>query len=290
MVQHLTAAGCSVLVGLVLDRDPMAFRWVYPLLGLLGWGFPLLLASVPRPARPASIRSGSPTGLPTSRRALALALLQPFRDAQATFRRDRAYLWYQLNFSTYGIAFIMLVPVVPLYFANELHLPYDDIARSRVLIGSLGIALLGPLAGRFMDRLHPARLCAVSFAWVMLFPITLAMGPALSLTAAQTAYVAFVIYTLGMAGVNIAWNVGSIAFAPPGQGGHYQGIHTAMVGVRGLLAPVLGYLLLEFLGYREVFVAAATLFLAAGVSSALLARRVGPAGPASGAEDQVREG
>ncbi len=47
-----------------------------------------------------------------------------------------------------------------------------------------------------------------------------------------------------------------------------------MVGLRGVLAPVLGYVLLTFLGYVEVFVAAAVLFLAAGISSALLARRV----------------
>ncbi|MBD3220195.1 MFS transporter, partial [bacterium] len=215
--------------------------------------------------------------LPTMR-ALTAAVWQPFREAHATFRRDRAYLWYQLNFTTYGIAFIMLVPVVPLYFANELQLAYQDIAQSRVMIGSLGIALLGPLAGRLMDRLHPARLCAMAFTWVATFPLALMAGPMLGLSAAQTAYTAFVIYSIGMAGVNVTWNVGSIAFAPPGQGGHYQGIHVAMVGFRGVLAPILGYLLLTFLGYREVFLVAAALFATAGASSVLLARKLRRAG------------
>jgi MFS family permease len=271
MVQHGTAAVCSLVVGLLLDRDPTAYRFIYPVLGLLGFGYPLILSTVPRPATPMGDREARPTASPTMR-SLTAALWQPFREAHATFQRDRAYLWYQLNFTVYGIAFIMLVPVVPLYFANELQLPYQDIAQSRVMIGSLGMALLGPLAGRLMDRLHPARLCAMSFGWVVLFPLTMALGPVLGLAAAPTAYAAFVIYSIGMAGVNITWNVGSIAFAPPGQGGHYQGIHTAMVGLRGMLAPILGYVLLEFLGYREVFVAASTLFATAAVSSVVLAR------------------
>ncbi|MBD3221324.1 MFS transporter, partial [bacterium] len=211
MVQHSTSAVCSLIVGLLLERDPMAYRYVYPVLGLLGYGFPLLLASLPRPSGPLSDAATATTSpdaaprgafaLPTMR-ALTAAVWQPFREAHATFRRDRAYLWYQLNFTTYGIAFIMLVPVVPLYFANELQLAYQDIAQSRVMIGSLGIALLGPLAGRLMDRLHPARLCAMAFTWVALFPLALMAGPLLGLSAAQTAYAAFVIYSIGMAGVN----------------------------------------------------------------------------------------
>jgi hypothetical protein len=78
-----------------------------------------------------------------------------------------------------------------------------------------------------------------------------------------------------MAGVNVTWNVGSISFAPPGKGGHYQGIHVAMVGLRGVLAPVLGFLLLTFFGYRAVFIAATCLFFSASLSSWLLARRTG---------------
>ncbi|MEZ4386380.1 MAG: MFS transporter [Candidatus Krumholzibacteriia bacterium] len=278
MVQQGTAVVCSFVVGLLLDHDPMAYRIVYPVLGVLGFGYPLALATLPRPAAGAVAAPGPrPAGplAPPAWRSLASAVSQPFLDARDTFRRDRAYLWYQANFTVYGVAFIMLVPVVPLYFTSELHLAYRHIAQSRILIGSLGVGLLGPLAGKLMDRLHPTRLCAMSFGWVALYPLMLAAGPALNLTATQTAYAAFVIYSVGMAGVNVTWNVGSMAFAPPGQGGHYQGIHVAMVGLRGVLAPILGYLLLTFLGFREVFLVAACLFLAAAVSSAVLARRVG---------------
>jgi MFS family permease len=285
LVQHLTAAVASVAVGAVLQRDPDLFRWVYPVIGILGFGFPLILSRLPRPetgalagsgAAVVSITPGEPAVVDAAAwRRLINALTAPFREAGETFRHDRAFFWYETNFSIYGVAFIMLSPVVPLYFTEVWRLSYQDITMARVLITSLGVALLGPPAGRLMDVIHPARLCALAFGWLALFPLLLAFGPlVLPLAPVGAAYLAFVVFSVGMAGVHVGWNVGSIAFAPPGKGGHYQGIHVAMVGIRGVLAPVLGYVLLRWLGYRAVFLTAAVLFLAASASSMLLGRRL----------------
>lgn len=271
MVQHLTAAATSLAVGAVLQGDPDLFRWVYPVLGVLGFGFPLILSRLPRPAGTETPAIEPPAKVAHDR--VATTVIEPFREMRDVFRRDPAFAWYETNFSIYGVAFIMLAPVVPLYFTEAWRLDYQDISLSRVLIGSLGIALLGPAAGRLMDHIKPARLCALSFGWMTLFPLLLAFGVVLlPLTPAAAAYLAFAIYGVGMAGVNLGWNVGSIAFAPPGKGAHYQGIHVAMVGVRGILAPILGYALLRWLGYREVFLMAALLFLTASLSSWSLAR------------------
>ena len=46
-----------------------------------------------------------------------------------------------------------------------------------------------------------------------------------------------------------------------------------MVGIRGLVGPAVGFTVLHFLGYREVFVLAAVIFLTAAGSSVLLGRR-----------------
>lgn len=274
MVQHLTAALASLAVGALLQRDPGAFRWVYPVLGGLGFGFPLILSRLPRPAGQEAPAAGlAAASRPRARRKLAAALLDPFREMRETFRRDPAFCWYETNFSIYGVAFIMLSPVVPLYFTEVWRLDYQDISMARVLIGSLGIALLSPAAGRLMDHIKPAKLCALAFFWLALFPLMLAGGvKLLALGPVAAAYLAFAIFSVGMAGVHVGWNVGSIVFAPPGRGAHYQGIHVAMIGVRGLLAPILGYALLRWLGYREVFLVAALLFVMASLSSWLLAR------------------
>jgi hypothetical protein len=86
------------------------------------------------------------------------------------------------------------------------------------------------------------------------------------------AYLAFGVYSLGMSGINVTWNIGSIAFAPHGQGGYYQGIHVAMVGIRGLIGPAIGFSVLHFMGFREVFALSALIFLTAAASSVLQGR------------------
>ena len=277
LIQHLTAAATSVAVGHVLRGDPSLYRLVYPVIGVVGFGYPWLLARLPRPAGdttpdPDDVFSVPrlPLG-PVRWRRLAGALAAPLREAAAVFRRDRPFLWYEANFMVYGLAYMMLVPVVPLFFTRELHLRYDEIANARVLIASLGVALLGPTAGRLMDRIDPVRLSAAGFAVLSLYPLSLAAGAVLGVTApATTAYLAFALYALGMAAINVTWNVGSISFAPPGRGGYYQGIHVAMVGVRGVFGPAIGFVVQRLFGYRQVFLAAAALFLlAAGGSWAL---------------------
>ena len=280
LVQNITMAATSIFMGRLLDGDPGSYRLIYPVSGCLGFIYPLILSRLPRPVGdlthdPSRVFTvpRMPLG-PVRLGRLARSLVTPFREAATTFRGDRFFLWFESNFMVYGVAYMMLVPVVPLYFVNELNLSYGQISSARVLIASLGVALLSPLAGRLMDRLNPVRLSSVSYAVVSLYPLTLMLGTLLFPSQpALGAYLAFGLYSLGMAGINVTWNMGSIAFAPPGQGGYYQGIHVAMVGIRGLVGPAVGFTVLHFMGYREVFVLAAVIFLTAAASSVLLGRR-----------------
>ncbi|MBU0741543.1 MFS transporter [bacterium] len=293
LIQNLTTAAISLAVGALLERDAGLYRAIFPVMGTSGFVYLWILSRLPRPAGDTAV--DPPAGFadiftvprlplgPVRWRRLAAALATPFRQALQTYREDRAYLWYEINFMIYGTAFMMLNPVVPLYFTERLDLGYAQITNARVLIASLGVAVLGPLTGRLMDRFHPVRLCTIAFAVLVLYPAALALAGRFSvLSPAAAAYLAFGVYALGMSGVNVAWHVGSISFAPPGQGGYYQGIHVTMVGVRGVVGPLAGYAVLRLLGYLEVFVAAAIFFLLASFSSVFLWRWMKRAADASG--------
>lgn len=277
LVQHVTAASFSLLLGMLLDRDPQNFRWIYPAVGLLGFGYPLMLATVPRhgdtPDKPAPWSLPHlPRGRP-SPAALLRSLADPVRDALTTIHADKAFRWFEGNFMLYGMAFMMLNPVVPLFFTDELHLSYEQISSARVLIASAGVALLGPLMGAGMDRFHPVRVSTLGFGLLALYPLTLALGGVVAgLGPVATAYLGFAFYAVAMSAVNITWNLGSIAFAPDGEGGHYQSVHVAMVGVRGVVGPLAGYAVLKLFGSREVFLIAAGFCLSASLSSAMLWR------------------
>ena len=284
-IQNGVAVVASLGLGRILDRDPDLFRWVYAFLGVCGFLYLFLLSRAPVPegtppdATPFRLRSPFPLPAravgPFQPGRIWRGIARPFADAMRIYREDRAFNWFEINFMTYGAAFMCLSPVVPVFLTEQLKLSYHEISTARVLVGQVGVALLGPMMGRVMDRYHPVRLCAVAFFALAFYPVALdAAGIADAGTALPLVYLAFAIYTVGMAGVNITWNVGSMAFAPKGQGGYYQGIHVAMVGIRGTIGPLVGYAVYELWGLRAVFWLAFGLFVASAVSSVALWRRL----------------
>jgi MFS family permease len=300
-IQNGVAVAASLVLGRVLDHDPDLFRVVYAVLGVCGFLYLFLLSRAPVPdgtppeATPVRLFGMLPLPPravgPFSPGRIWRGLTRPFADAMRIYREDRAFNWFEINFMTYGAAFMCLSPVVPIFLTEQLKLSYHEISTARVLIGQIGVALLGPLMGRVMDRYHPVRLCAVAFFLLAFFPVALdAAGVAGTGSALMLVYLAFAIYTVGMAGVNITWNVGSMAFAPPGQGGYYQGIHVAMVGIRGTIGPLVGYAVYEVWGLRAVFWLAFGLFVAAAISSLALWRRLRRCGGAGVTAATVHRG
>ena len=57
--------------------------------------------------------------------------------------------------------------------------------------------------------------------------------------------------------------------------------HVRSAGLRGVIGPLLGYVVLRVMGYREVFLAAAVFFLAGALSSYALWRALARKNPAS---------
>jgi len=67
-----------------------------------------------------------------------------------------------------------------------------------------------------------------------------------------------------MTGVNLSWTLGSMHFAGRRDASAFQGVHVAMTGVRGLIAPGAGFLLYRAFGSAAVFGVSTALFLWAG--------------------------
>jgi len=274
-IQHTMVIVSSVVIGRILNDNPASYRFIYPFIGVCGFIYMLILAMLPRPEadKTSDPKPWSMPKLP-DRMPSANMFVKPFADAWQTFSIDKTFLWYEANFMLYGFAFMMLIAIVPLYFIEKLNLGYEEITTARLLIASAGVALFGPLMGKIMDKYKPATLCMISFTILGFYPLTLLSAEGSTLAAPATiVYIAFAVYSLGMSGVNIAWHVGSISFAPKGEGGYYQGIHVAMVGVRGVFGPLVGYLVMRFFGYYEAFAVTAVLFWLAAISSFVMGRK-----------------
>jgi hypothetical protein len=62
-------------------------------------------------------------------------------------------------------------------------------------------------------------------------------------------------------GASIAWSLWVIKIAPQGRESDYMGAHVFMTGLRGVLAPFLGYFVLGLVGFKGVVFCSSLLIL-----------------------------
>ncbi len=76
---------------------------------------------------------------------------------------------------------------------------------------------------------------------------------------------AFCFFSCAMAGVNLSWTLGSMHFAGDQDASAFQGMHVALTGIRGILAPSLGFAIYSILGTAAIFAFSSCLFILAGI-------------------------
>jgi MFS family permease len=258
----LVAVIFTFFAGRMLDRNDQYFRIILAVTAICGLIASLLLSLVKIKKHESSTEP-----VPFSWQD---ALHDPIKRSLALLKTNKPFAAFERSFSIYGMGFIMVQPVLPIYLVDMLKLTYTGNFIAKGVISQIPILILSPYLGKWHDRLHPFRFICFFFGLLALFP-ALIIASALTLKwhllSVGLVYLAFAIFGVAMAGVNIAWNMGSIFFAGKEDASMYQSVHVTMTGIRGILAPMLGLLLLKTLGIISVFaVAVGFLILASYLS------------------------
>ena len=261
VMSAIAAAMTGLLFGGVLDRDPEAFRWLFPSAALFGLAGAAVYARI-RVRRHAALQQSERNTTPNSGllpRNLARPLIQ-----NRPFRRFMACLF------VLGSGNMMVD--APLVLALNTRFSTDYLL-SIAIVSSIPIITM-PLAvglwSRLLDRVHVVRFRAVhSWAFVV-SNLMLLIG--IALASMPIVIVAAVVRGVGYAGGVLAWNLGHHDFAPPGESGRYMGTHVTLTGIRGLCAPLLGVFLWQWLGW-PAFALPLMLSLAGALGFLALARR-----------------
>jgi MFS family permease len=262
----VATASAALLAGLTMDRHPDAFRWLYPAAGIAGFASCMVYGAIkirrtdsaPRPApeRPVPGREDEPED------HLLARLSRPFsRTFLATLRGDPAFRRFEGAMFVYGLGFMCMQPVFAILFVNELDIPDSQAYLAKgVVFAAVPVVALG-MAGRMHDRVGLERVATRSYVVLAVFAVAMAL-----VQDATQLVAAFALFGLGMAGVNIAWTMGPIRYAPPGQAARYMGVHVALVGFRALVGHPVGAWVAKATGSsRPTFVLAAFLFGAAAL-------------------------
>lgn len=277
MVMSMTAVTTiisSMMAGWWMDHDPGAYRIIYPLAGLVGFaGIYLYWRIRPRAGRASDGPDEPQDDLSASDwfEAVYEALRHPFRGAKTLFTTDPNFLRFEIGYMLYGLGFMMLQPVLPLFLVDEIRVQYSEAATARGLIFWGMMALVSPVFGRLLDRWNAVRLSIFGFAFLVIVPLILAMSHSL-----PGVYAAFALFGFAMSPINIAWTMGPILFAGRRDAATYMGVHVTMVGIRGLIGNPMGLVLFKTFGSRPTFLVASLFFALATLVMIRLSRRLKP--------------
>lgn len=188
----------------------------------------------------------------------------PFR-AMRFVRDDALFRRTLVCWMLMGFANLMMLPLRVEYLANDkykLGLSIGMVAFLTGVIPNLARLILSPVWGHLFDRMN-------FFALRMTLNCGFAIG-ILTFFVSNNFWgliVGSIIFGISNAGGDVAWSLWVTKFAPPGRVADYMSVHTFFTGMRGVLAPLVAFLLVQrysmgaLAGLSAVLIVAATLLL-----------------------------
>ena len=267
------AAAVSAGAGFWLDHHNAGWKQIFPISALVGFIAMLPLASIPTGKHTDETGKHRQTDHFRIVGMNRQTLLHPVRDVLALLKRRKDFLRFEIAFMIYGIAFMMLMPVVPIYLVDNLKLSYATIGLARGSLMALVMIPAMPLFGWLYDRSTPHRMGVWIFTLLAFYPLfLLAAGYLKGDWQLAMVYIAFAWFGVVMSGLTVIWSLSSLRFAKGEDVSVYQSVHVAATGVRGLVAPLFGYLVMTLFSINTALICAAVIWVIAGVAMGLMRR------------------
>jgi MFS family permease len=162
-----------------------------------------------------------------------------------------------------GIANLMMIPLRVEYLANPKYGQALTAAGIALLVGvipNLARLVLSPIWGYLFDHMN-------FFALRVALNIGFAIG-ILSFFFSDSLpgfIAAAVVLGISGAGGDVAWSLWVTKFAPPHRVADYMSVHTFFTGVRGVMAPMMAFVMANHLSMRTLALISTALIVAASL-------------------------
>lgn len=240
-VAAMVMAGTGFVIGLAMDWHGEAFRWIYPVLSLVGisgaWSYRRLRMRQQKRLLAAERGNRQREG----------TLINPAR-LFSLLRDDDAFRRYMTLMLMLGGGNLMLM--APLIIILNEHMMFSQMQQMAITtsIPLLVMPLAIPLWARMLDTRHVIHYRAKQ-SWAATAMITTILI-AVTTGTAWLLWIAAVLYGIAQSGGMLGWNLGHHDFAPPERAAEYMSVHMTLTGLRGTLMPIVGvslYQLFELL-------------------------------------------
>ncbi len=228
----------TFLVGPLLKRVP--YEWVFPVMCLFGIAAALVFGRIPVP-------SAADLGERAPRRSLGESLREAtafLRGTMGILSSDRGYRWFALSVFTYGFGNLMIAPAIPILQVDRLHIQTDDIAVLAIL-ANVTAALAYFYWGRYVDYHSPLKAVVLNILLNALIPVFyMVAGSKWMLVPA------FILGGITNAGIDLSYFNSILSFATEETASRYQALHSFLLGIRGVIAPLIGGYLIAVLPHE----------------------------------------
>jgi len=232
IVMAVTAAG----IGVAMELNDQAWRVLFPITTLLG------LAAAWRYRR-FTVR-GHGRLLREEADAQGPGRIR-LRDSLHILQQDRWYRHYMATMFLFGSGNLMVIALLVVILTEQLGVSRLAQVLITTTIPLIAVAILTPIWARRLDQVHILDYRA-RHSW----SFVLAMGmfvPGAILGQVWLFWLGALALGAAFAGGKLGWNLGHHDFASDSRSTLYMGIHVSLTGVRGLLAPLAGVGLYQWL-------------------------------------------
>lgn len=257
--------------GYLLDLNPKIFKLFFPLSGVLGMLVYYNLSRMISYSMDDYIVNDSLSQRTTFNFKLFLdIIILPIRNVFRIIKENKAFFRFEVYFFLYGMAFLVILPSVPIYLVDTLQLTYAPISAAKGLAFHSALIMFTPLMGKYHGSKDPTKFCGYVFVILVFYPLLLLSINHihflnLTLSKEVMLYITYFVFGIGMSGIGISWSLSTIYFAPKNEVSNYQAVHITLTGIRGFIAPILGYAIMKIFTIEYTFMLSALLFLAGGL-------------------------
>ncbi len=239
----------TFLFGLLLDYDNFAFRYIYPVLGILGILSVYLLSKIDFPVTKETLVKES---LYVSVKTSVIRMIN-------ILKYDKPYFFFEMSFMFYGFAFMITYAVINIFFEDKLGLSYSSVAFYKNFSNIVAIFLL-PFFGKIIGKIDPRKFGIITFSALTFYLIFMSFTEYVTesvnvfgISIFYTLLISFLFLGIFTATMHLLWSIGSAYFCKDEDAGIYQSVHLSLTGVRALVIPVLGIVVNDMVGYTGTF-------------------------------------
>ncbi|MCH9812184.1 MFS transporter, partial [bacterium] len=193
----------------------------------------------------------------------------PLKEVTALMKENKEFRYFQLAFMMGGFGLMIIQPVIPMYFVGTLHIQPSDVMMAYGVCKAVGFVFTTPIWNRLLKRYSPTLCVLFVLIGFALFSLCLMYASISSLFI----FIAYIIFGIAQGGSHLIWHLSGPIFSKDKSSSRFSAVNVVMVGVRGIIGPALGGMLLLVLEPKLIFALSMLLCMTGALFYLVVSRR-----------------